>query len=260
MLIDFMREVCLVLIIAILVCSTSSENAAPGIVFSDAFAKAHESFHAGNSTYAKLVRLATTDTRSPRDIRRSEKSGERVVVGDRESKYKLGVMLARGRYVKTNMAESEKWLRLAAEQGHTKAQYSLAQLYHLNQGQGTRIARRADAEAALFMKAAAMGGHAKAQYHYALILQYGKGVEETNVAEAAKWYRKAADQGFVPAMYSLSVMYRKGEGRLRRSGQEADRWFTRAVKSGGGTTYAKLRSYAAHKALGYGSKRPHLHR
>jgi TPR repeat protein len=232
--------------------------ATPGYVFSTAFEEAHASFHAGNSTYAKLVRLATTDTRPRRAVKLAELSGERVVVGDREAKYRLGAMLARGRVMKTNMKESEKWFRLAAEQGHPKAQFALAQLYHVNQGQGTRNARRADEEAAHFMRMAARNGHAKAQYHYALMRQHGKGTDVDD-KEAAQWYRKSAEQGFVPSMYNLSVMYRRGEGGLRRSGDDADKWFTRAIKAGK-TTYAQLRSYSAHKALNYGSKRPHLHR
>ena len=134
---------------------SSSSSSSPGVVFSAAYDKSRADFFNGNSTYAKLVRLATADRRSKRTKRRQEQrrrrekghetggaeeggGGGTVVVGDREAQWKLGAMLVRGRFVERNMVEAEQWWRLAAEQGHPEAQYQLAHLYHLNQGHMTR--------------------------------------------------------------------------------------------------------------------------
>ena len=140
--------------------SQSQSSSSPGVVFSAAYDKSRADFFNGNSTYAKLVRLATADRRSKRTKRRQEQrrrkeghetggaeeggggggggGGGTVVVGDREAQWKLGAMLVRGRVVERNMVEAEQWWRLAAEQGHPEAQYQLAHLYHLNRGHMTR--------------------------------------------------------------------------------------------------------------------------
>ena len=122
-------------------------------------------------------------------------------------------------------------MRLAAQNGHAKAQYHYALMLQYGKGVG--------------------GG-------------------EPRVAEAAKWYRRSAEKGFVPSMYNLSVLLRKKEGGIDGNGNgndgvkkqrdetEANRWFTRAIKSSG-STYAKLRAYSAHKAKKFGSKKAHLH-
>ena len=120
-------------------------------------------------------------------------------------------------------------MRLAAQNGHAKAQYHFALMLQYGKGVG--------------------GG-------------------EPRVAEAAKWYRRSAEKGFVPSMYNLSVLLRKKEGidgngnnngvKKQRDETEANRWFTRAIKSSG-STYAKLRAYSAHKAKKFGSKKAHLH-
>ena len=123
-------------------------------------------------------------------------------------------------------------MRLAAQNGHAKAQYHYALMLQYGKG----------------------------------VVDGG----EPRVAEAAKWYRRSAEKGFVPSMYNLSVLLRKKEGigivdgngndgvKKQRDETEANRWFTRAIKSSG-STYAKLRAYSAHKAKKFGSKKAHLH-
>ena len=99
-----------------------------------------------------------------------------------------------GEGVPEDDTEAVRWYRLAAEQGHARAQYNLG---------------------------------ARAQYNLGVMYANGEGVPEDD-AEAVRWYRLAAEQGLARAQL---FMYAKGEG-VPEDDAEAVRWWRRAAEQG----------------------------
>jgi len=78
--------------------------------------------------------------------------------------------------------------RMAAEQGHAKAQFNLGTMYGTGEG-----VPKSDAQAFNWFRKAAEQGVVQAQNNLGLMYAApGTGVPE-NDTEAVKWYRKAAD-------------------------------------------------------------------
>lgn len=105
---------------------------------------------------------------------------------DAEEQYRLG---QRYRYEVEDYAEAARWYRLAAEQGHAGAQFSLGLIYA--QGQGVT---EDDTEAARWFRRAAEEGHAGAMYLLGSAYLIGRGVDR-DFREAVRWYRLAAENG-----------------------------------------------------------------
>jgi hypothetical protein len=80
------------------------------------------------------------------------------------------IPLAEGDYVRRGSVEAVKWLRLAAAQNHSDAQYNLG--LHLYTGNG--VDEKDIHEAARLFKLAAEQGHAKAQYYLGLYYANGE--------------------------------------------------------------------------------------
>ena len=94
--------------------------------------------------------------------------------------------------------EAVKWYRRAAEQGHTLAQNTLAEMYRY----GTGGVEQDGSEAVKWYRLAAGAGDADAPYNLGLMYSWGQGVAE-NDAEAEKWFRLAAEQGHTGAQDRL---------------------------------------------------------
>ena len=98
-------------------------------------------------------------------------------------------MLLNGTGVVRNPAEAARFMKIAAERGHVRAQYSLGTFYH----EGTGV-KQDQKEAARWIARAAAGGDAEAQYAYGLLLLSGDGVPVDKV-QAMEWLGKASRQG-----------------------------------------------------------------
>ena len=92
--------------------------------------------------------------------------------GDATAQCLLGDDYYNGEGVPQDYAEAAKWFRLAAEQGHARAQNNLGVMYDYGSGAG--------------------------------VPQDSK--------ETVKWYRRAAEQGNAGAQYGLGLAYREGRG------------------------------------------------
>jgi TPR repeat protein len=125
---------------------------------------------------------------------------------DAEEQYRLSLKYITGEGVPRDIAESAKWLRKAAEQGHAEAQLSLgmASLIGLS-------APKDDAEGIKWLRKAAEQGNAEAQFQMANCDASGFGVPN-DAAEAIKWYQKAAEQGHAGAQFELASWYAAGVG------------------------------------------------
>lgn len=98
--------------------------------------------------------------------------------GNASAQYRLGFMYFNGQGVVRDSAESQKWYRLAAAQGHAGAQNDLGARNYQN---------REYLEALNWYRLAAAQGYASAQHSLGLMYANGFGVVQDYV-EAAKWY------------------------------------------------------------------------
>ena len=126
--------------------------------------------------------------------------------------------------VKRNDAEAFSWYRKAAEQGHTEAEFALAQAYR--SGTGTSMDYP---EALRWYKAAAERGLANAQERIAYMYMMGQGVTQ-DYSEASKWQLRAAERGLALAQLQLGQMYMNGQG-LSKDYVQAHKWINVALGS-----------------------------
>ena len=134
-------------------------------------------------------------------------------------------MYAEGQGVPQSYTDAIKWFRLAAEQGHVRAQHNLGVQYLSGQG-----VPQSDAEKVKWFRLAADKGNADSQYDLGFLYQTGQAVSQ-NYAEAIKWYRLAADQGHASAQYNLGFMLTKGQG-MPQDYVQAYLWFALSAADG----------------------------
>ena len=130
-------------------------------------------------------------------------------------------------------AEAAEWFRLAAEQGHSGAQYMLGRMYYHGHG-----VPKDDAEATKWILHAAEQEHPEAQHFLGGMYRWGEGGLSEDYAEAGKWYQRAikgynlaAEQGDAAGWYGLGRMYLYGDGVPRHTGK-AVKWLTLAAEQG----------------------------
>ena len=122
------------------------------------------------------------------------------------------------------LPEAVRWFRLAADQGHSAAQYNLGVAY----AGGAGVPLDA-AEAVQWFRLAADLGHAGARYN--LGIAYANGLGPQEVTAAVQWFRLAANQGHAGAQGNLGIAYSNGLG-VSRDATEAARWYRLAVDRG----------------------------
>jgi TPR repeat protein len=157
--------------------------------------------------------------------------------------------------VQKDFGEAIKWFRLAAEQGHARAQFNLGYMYAVGEGveqsddearawfelaanQGldnaqNKLGRYYDSvkdydEAFSWYERAAKQGHASAQACLGYAYSNGRGVPQ-DLTEALEWYRLAAEQGHAEAQFNLANFYFLGKG-IPRNDPEAMKWFHLAAE------------------------------
>ena len=124
-----------------------------------------------------------------------------------------------GKEVPKNIELAVKYYKLAADQGHTEAQYSLGKIYAEGQYAltvsvfsstswitGWQPSITYDYNLAhYYYKKAADQGHIEAQYKVGKMYEIGQGVDK-DIPIAFKYYELAADQGQVDATLSLRAL------------------------------------------------------
>jgi len=133
--------------------------------------------------------------------------------GEPEAQLTLGIENMK----KRELGQASFWFKKAADQGNATAQLNL----------GTVKAQESrHEEAVVYYTMAAGKGVAKAQFNLAVMHEKGLGVEQST-AEAIRWYTMAAAQGSVEAHCNVGVIYhRQGKGG------EALKWYTEAAERG----------------------------
>jgi len=117
---------------------------------------------------------------------------------DRDVQYYLGYMFSRGYGVAKDRAESIRWYRASAAQGHTMSAFKLGLHY--------TSARYFDQdEAKRWLKIAADSGIAQAQFLYGRLLYKNF----NNISDAKVWLQRAAKQNSSDAKTFLTTFYAK---------------------------------------------------
>jgi hypothetical protein len=115
------------------------------------------------------------------------------------------------------------WLRKAAVQGDSWAQYILGQFYE----EGMGVTKNKAQEIYWFKKAAEQG-LSEAQTSLGMHYEKGDGVAQNN-SQALYWYRKAAEQDNYMALYLMGVMYDVGK-TVGRDGNTALYLFKKSLQ------------------------------
>ncbi|KAF9108980.1 hypothetical protein BGX27_008168 [Mortierella sp. AM989] len=105
-----------------------------------------------------------------------------------------------------------------AEQGHTNAQFKLAEMYE----RGDPFDMNAGKAAEWYLKSANLG-NTNAQRKMGTMYKRGHGVTE-NYTEARRWFKAAADQGDVQAQVELGFMIKNGQGGPKDLGVAIEHW------------------------------------
>ncbi len=148
----------------------------------------------------------------------------------------LGFMLANGVGIPQNDTEAFKWSQLAARQGHAGAQSILGVLYLMGRG-----VAQSNEEAFKWCQLAAGQGHVTAQVNLGALYLTGQGVTQSN-EEAFKWFQNGARQGHIGGQSNLGLLYFSGRG-VAQSNEEAFKWYQKAARQGharAGLNLAKL--------------------
>jgi TPR repeat protein len=128
--------------------------------------------------------------------------------------------------VRNDLANSNKWFRLAAEQGHKTALSSLG--CRLLYGKGCEP----DWEQAMkFLYSAASKGDGDAMHTIGCCFVNGIGGVGRDFTEAVKWFRKAAEKGHVPSQYNMAISYKQGTG-VPQDERQATYWWEKAAEQG----------------------------
>ena len=161
----------------------------------------------------------------PDQSQQSEPAKAVEELGTRDALFAEGMRILENGTTREDGVKAFKYLRQAASQGHTEAQYQLSVCY--DRGIGVR---RNITEAAKWCQMAAFGGHAKAQSEIGYCYEYGQGVVR-NIKEAVSWYEMASAQGNIEAKNNLAFCYQKGRG-VHKDVKEAIRLYGEAAAGG----------------------------
>lgn len=144
---------------------------------------------------------------------------------NRKANYELGKIYYSGKYIEKNYSEALKFLKVAAEQGHSASQEYVADIYY--DGCGTEVDY---VEARKWYELAAKNNRAYAFKQLGFIYYYGEGVQE-NDDEAFKYFSLAAGLGHNRSKYMLHHFYfadgkykdyKKGKKYLEESAESGD--------------------------------------
>jgi TPR repeat protein len=133
--------------------------------------------------------------------------------------------------VSSNFIDAEKWLRKAAEKGHTRAQFRLGELHRMGFNcyfDKVTGEARDKAEAEKWIRIAADQGLAEAQHLLARCCLDGIVVPKDN-QEGLRWLNKSVEQGCAEAQYFLARLYMSGSS-VPQDYHEAIRWLSRAAE------------------------------
>lgn len=114
------------------------------------------------------------------------------------------------------------WLKLAAEQQDTQAQFSLAMFY-----KDQLPSTSSETEMLKWLETSAINGHKDAQYTLGIFYLEGRFLAQ-DATQAFHWFTKAALQGDAASQYNLGFIYQTGNGALKDQ-QKSIYWYQKAI-------------------------------
>ncbi|HHH48348.1 MAG TPA: sel1 repeat family protein [Gammaproteobacteria bacterium] len=112
-----------------------------------------------------------------------------------------------------------------AEQGDSKAQYAVGEMYEKGRGVG-----RDPRKAFSWYSKSSQKGNMKAEYKLGLAYLNGTGIRR-DYRKARDWLQKSSDKGYVRAQYYLGTLYEKGLG-TEQDLDKALQWYKQALRGG----------------------------
>ena len=171
--------------------------------------------------------------------------------GQASAQYTLGMYYYdRGKGLETNLVETTKWFRNAAEQGHAEAQVMYGECMDLagNGKEAVKWYRKAVEDIEKKCEEWRQGSKERIRLPWCpcepacaigdIYAKGGWGVEKDET-EAFIWYHKAAENGNSDAMLTLAEMYFCGIG-VDKNAAEAVKWYHKASERDNEKAYYKL--------------------
>jgi hypothetical protein len=158
--------------------------------FRDDFDRSYEQFYTGSSQATEALQGGAgepTEDAAHAEIKRLKRDLD--LLEDPETIFSFGQMSFDGDGIEQDYGAAANWFRIAAEQGHAKAQHNLAFMYESGLG-----VPKDCFEAAKWYRLAAEQGLASSQNNFGALLEAGDGVEQDYLA-ALDWYRRAEQAG-----------------------------------------------------------------
>jgi TPR repeat protein len=158
--------------------------------------------------------------------------------GDAEAQYELAIIFETSKgNSEEHSAESIKWLKRAAFQGHARAQYALGRAFMKGYGVDQDYKKGLQ-----WLILSAKQGNSYAENFLGVAFRNGLGVVR-DPQEALYWYTRAATQGNLrAAQYNLGRVYEYGAG-IEKNEELAIQWYQRAASQG---HYESLQKLAEH--------------
>ncbi len=140
--------------------------------------------------------------------------------GNSSAQFTLGGSSWAGVVLGVGDVEKLEWVRMAADSAHVEAEYALGSFYSL----GRLGLERDKGKAGEWYRKAAEKGHAQAQTDLGRNYFIGMPGFSRDPVEAVRWFRKAAEQGFADGQFRLALKYKSGLG-VSKDLVEALKWY-----------------------------------
>jgi TPR repeat protein len=159
-----------------------------------------------------------------------ERVGKQLTEGENISTTamkKLAMCFLEGNGVDVDLKVGLAWLKAAHYHGDTEAAHEIATIFEYSK-YGVEVDIYHAAE---WFLGSAKAGNVEAMAEYAMCLELGCGVEQSD-DKALDWYTKAANKGHVTSNFSVGEMFEEARGGVPQSDSEAVLWYYKAAMMG----------------------------
>ncbi len=146
--------------------------------------------------------------------------------GHTDAEFNLGLHYLKGEQVVKNVTEAYVWFNKAAKKGMPRAQFNLALMYE--KGMGTSVDHYRSLK---WYKSSAALGNANAQQNLGIKYLLGKDVEQDD-SKAISLITHAAKQQHINAQYLLARLYQTGRNTIQADILKAETWYLLSAKQG----------------------------
>lgn len=161
------------------------------------------------------------------EVQQTRKQSDDEICYAKAAMRQLATCYLTGTGIEANPNMGLSWLQQAYHHGDLDAAYETATIHE----HGKYNVPVDIYIAAKWCHGAAKAGHVESMAEYAMCLELGCGVDQSD-NEALDWYTQAAEQGHVSANFSVGEMFECARGGLPQSDTEAVLWYYKAASLG----------------------------